>query len=105
MYKSFTRLTVVAVALLALAAGPARADVQDDLFAGYQTMLEGRFSSEVVSTDKGKQTRMEARYETSRRVHMKTPDVEIILLPEGTWMNMGGTWTKPPFDVSGMVQA
>lgn len=105
MYKSLNRVPVViAVLVLVVAAGPARADVQSDLFGGYQKMFDGHFASEMVSTDAGKQTRMEAQYETTRRVHVTTPDAEIILLPEGTWLKMGGEWTKPPFDVGGMVQ-
>lgn len=106
MSNPIIRLTAVfATVLFAVAAGSARADTSADLFAAYQKMLDGRFSSEMVSTSKGKETRMQAKYDTIRRVHMKAPDTEIILLPEGTWMNMGGQWTKPPFDVSGMVQA
>lgn len=90
--------------VFAIGTGAARADATADLFAAYQKMFDGRFASEMVSTSKGKETRIQAMYDTIRRVRMKTPDAEIILLPEGTWMNMGGRWTKPPFDVSGMVQ-
>ena len=98
-------ILVLAISLLA-GVGSAWADVQSNLFAGYEKMMNGSFISEMVSTTKGKESRIEARYESMRRVHMKTPDVEFIMIPEGTWMKMSGQgWMKPPFDISGMVQS
>lgn len=106
MSQIFTRFFVVLAVSLVAGTGSAWADVQSDLFAAYDKMMNGRFISEMVVTNKGKESRIEARYESMRRVHMKTPDIEFIMIPEGTWMKMNGQgWMKPPFDISGMVQS
>ena len=106
MTQIFTRFFVVLAVSLLAGAGSAWADVQSDLFAGYEKMMNGSFISDMVVTNKGKESRIEARYESMRRVHMKTPDIEFIMIPEGTWMKMNGQgWMKPPFDISGMVQS
>lgn len=105
MSNPFVRFaSVLAATAFVLVAGPARADASADLFAAYQKMFEGRFATEMVSSSKGQETRVNAKYDTMQRMQMKTPDVEIIMLPEGTWMKTGGQWTKPPFDVGAMVQ-
>ncbi|MDP8995692.1 MAG: hypothetical protein M3O03_01625 [Pseudomonadota bacterium] len=36
--------------------------------------------------------------------HMKAPDVEVIILKEGVWMNTGGKWMTMPVAMSGMVE-
>ena len=106
MLDSFVRFAALScLLLLGLGAGLARADARGDLLAAYQKMLDSRFASETVSTDQGKQSKVEARYDTIQRVHMKTPQMELILLPEGTWMKSGDEWTKPPFDIGGMVKS
>ncbi len=98
----------VAMALLLTAFPPdARADARDDLHAAYAKMLASRFVSETVATDgKGKQTRSRAEFDSSERIRLSTDSGGFIIVPEGTWMRSGpeGAWSKPPFDVGGMLK-
>lgn len=105
MFQMARFATLSCLLLVGFAAGQARADARTDLLDAYQKMLDSRFASEMVSTDKGKESKIEARYDTIRRVHMKTPQMEVILLPEGTWMKAGDEWTTPPFDLGGMLKS
>ncbi len=105
MSNSLRVLPFAALVLLFLVApGRAHADARADLMSGWQKMLDGRLSTETVSNANGKQSTVRTRLDTIQRVHMKTDGMEIILLPEGTWMKMNGAWSKPPFDVGGMVK-
>lgn len=96
--------SIVRAALLALlVAAPAlvRADAMGDLLDAQSALLGSRFVSETVD---GEGNRVEGRFDTMQRIHMTTPDAEIIMLPEGTWMKTGGSWMKSPIDMSGMMK-
>ena len=85
----------------------ARADARDDLHAAYAKMLGSRFVSDTVATDhKGKQTRSRAEFDTRERIRLSTDSGGFIIVPEGTWMRSGpdGEWSKPPFDLGGMLK-
>jgi len=97
-----------ALSCLLLAGFPtdARADVRDDLHAAYAKMLGSRFVTETVATDqKGRQTRSRAEFDTIQRIRVSTDSGGFVILPEGTWMRSGtdGAWSKPPFDLGGML--
>lgn len=101
-----TRFFAIAM-LTAAAAVPtmARADAQSDVSNAYQKMMDSRFSAEMTTTGDGKTTKASGEYDTIKRIHMKMPEMEIIVLPEGTWMRTGdGDWTKPPIDMSAMFK-
>lgn len=85
-----------AFAMLALPT-PARADARADLLAAQQKMMDARFSMDMTINDDGKITHMRGEYDTVKRIHMKTPDMEIIMLPEGAWMRSDdGAWHHQP---------
>lgn len=92
--------------LLTLAsATPARADARDAVLAAHRASMDARVRVEMTSSTGGRQARTTVLYDTSQRVHMKSEQMEIILLPEGAWMRNGnGGWMKPPFDVGGIVR-
>lgn len=93
-----------AAALLVGLAGDVRANAADDLFAAWSKMLDSRFSIAATNTSDGDVSQMEARYDTFRRIHMKAEGMEFVTVPEGTWINMGGKWMKPPFNAGAMVE-
>jgi hypothetical protein len=43
-------------------------------------------------------------YDTVDRIHFRNDKMEMIVVPEGTWMKTGSDWMKPPMDMSGMVK-
>lgn len=107
MTSTVSRAAWIALAALLLAPVSALADAAADLHAAYAKMLGARFASETVTTDhSGRETRTSARYETIERIHITTDTGGFIVLPEGTWMQMGkgGEWNKPPFDMSKMFK-
>lgn len=106
MFESRIARTALLVAGLLLAAPTfARADAKADLLAAQQKMMDSRFITEIVSTSQGDDTRVEGRFDTIKRIHMITPQAEIIMLPEGTWMKAGDSWMKSPIDMSNMVKS
>lgn len=85
--------------------GPARADAREAVLAAHRTSMESRVRIEMDTAGGGRAARSTVRYDTSRRVHMKTDQMELVMLPEGTWMRTGGeAWTQPPFDVGSLVR-
>jgi hypothetical protein len=88
----------LAAMLITLAVpGLAHADARADLLAAQQKMMDSRFAVDMTSTSDGETTKMHGEYDTIKRIHMKTPDMEIVMLPEGTWMRSGDdAWRQQP---------
>lgn len=77
----------------------------DTISAAYKKMVSARCRAETTLTDeKGKVTHSTTEFDTIERIHAKSERGEFIVLPEGMWMKMGGDWSKPPVDMSGMVK-
>ncbi len=105
------RMTLMAMlfALGALLAAPAMAqsDAEKVLYAAYEKMLGTKFSTSAVTTDaKGKQSRASTDFESIERMRIVSDGGSFLILPQGVWMRSSadGEWTKPPFDVSGMLK-
>lgn len=97
-------LSLIALIACACASGSVRADARADLLDAFQKTMDSRFAVDARSTGDGEATTMHGEYDTIKRIHMTTDDVEIIVVPEGTWMRSGGgDWTQPPIDMSAMV--
>lgn len=85
----------------------ARAEASDVLFSAYAKMLDSKFATVTVTTDeKGRQTRSSAEFETIQRIRITTDTGGFVILPGATWMRTGsdGEWSKPPFDLGGMLK-
>jgi hypothetical protein len=98
-----------ALSFLALAAvsfaSPVRADARDAVLAAHRATMAARVRVEMVSSTGGQQARSTVLYDSAQRVHLKSDRMEMIVLPEGTWMRNGDAgWTKPPFDASAIVR-
>lgn len=97
-------MAAASLAGLALAAGAYASDATDAVFDAYQKLLGTKFAADVTVVSGGATTKAHSEYDTVQRVHMKTDRMEMIVLPEGTWVRTGGDWTQPPIDMSGMVK-
>ena len=100
-----TRLTLLAVALAAVGAGPVHADARSEVLAAFEKAMQ-RASYRVVSntTSGGREMRSTIDVQLPASFHMKNPDTEVIVLPGATWMNQGGQWMKLPMDMSSMLK-
>lgn len=99
------RRTSMILAGLVLASGVAAgADPRSAIFAAYQKMMQAKFAVDMTTVSGDHTTQAHSEYDTVDRIHLKTDRMEMIVLPEGTWMRHGGEWTKPPIDMSGMVK-
>lgn len=104
--------SLLAVLLISLAmAAPVRADdagVRAELIGLWSKMLASKdlaYRAHMVTTDKkGRQYATDMEVQWPNRFHMKNPDSEMIILPQGTWMKAGGDWMKMPMDMSKMIQ-
>ena len=96
-----------ALSVLCLFAVPSAArasDAREDVFKAYQKMMGSRFAMDITTVSDGDTTTSHGEYDTVERIHFRSDRMEMIVLPEGTWMRMGQDWTKPPIDVSAMVR-
>ena len=80
------------------------ADARDDVFKAYQKMMGSRFAVDMTTTSGGDTLKSHGDYDTVERIHFKNDKMEMIVVPEGTWMRTGKDWTKPPVDMGGMVK-
>lgn len=76
------------------------------VFTAYNRMLESKFALDIDSTDdQGNQAHASAEYESLARYHVKTDRMEIVTMPEGTWVRAGEAgWSTPPADLAAMVR-
>jgi hypothetical protein len=105
--RTFLRRLPAAVALsgLALVSVAAHAaDARDDVFKAYQKLMASRFAVDINTSGDSTTMKSHGEYDTVERIHFRNDRMEMIVVPEGTWMKTGGEWTKPPMDMSGMVK-
>ena len=67
-------------------------------------MMGSRFSVDITSVSGSDTMKSHGDYDTVDRIHFKNDKMEMIVLPEGTWMRTGKDWTQPPVDMGGMVK-
>lgn len=94
------------VALLAgsTVAGVAQADARQDVIDSFtKAFSRGEYIAQIATEVKGRDYTTTMRVEWPSKFHMKNPDTEMIILPEGTWMNAGGQWMKMPMNMSQMI--
>jgi len=106
MRNDFTRLPLAASLLGLLLASTAAfaADARDEVFRAYQKMMGSKFTVDITTVSGGDTLKSHGDYDTVDRIHFKNDKMEMIVLPEGTWMRTGNDWMKPPVDMSGMVK-
>jgi hypothetical protein len=88
-----------------LAAGPALADARQEVVDAFtKAFSRGEYIAEITTEVKGRPYVMHMQVEWPNKFHMKNPDSEIVILPQGTWMNAAGRWMKVPMDMSKMIE-
>jgi hypothetical protein len=97
-----TAVALCGFALVSIAAHAA--DARDDVFKAYQKLMASRFAVDIDTTGDSGAMKSHGEYDTVERIHFKNDKMEMIVVPEGTWMKTGKDWTQPPMDMSGMVK-
>jgi len=95
---------IVLVGLTFASATAVAADAREGIFKAYQKMMDSRFSVDMTTMSDGGPMKSHSDYDTVERIHLKNDKMELIVLPEGTWLRAGSEWTHPPVDMSGMVK-
>jgi len=90
--------------LMVVVEAAAAADAREDVFRAYQKMMDSRFAVDITTVSDKDTMRSHGDYDTVERIHFKNDKMEMIVIPEGTWMRTGDEWMKPPVDMSGMVK-
>ena len=82
----------------------AAGDAREDVFRAYQKMMDSRFAVDITTVSGNDTIRSHGDYDTVERIHFKNDKMEMVVIPEGTWMRTGSEWMKPSVDMSGMVK-
>ncbi len=82
----------------------AHADCTGEIQAMMQAHLKAGPYHVTMDTDMGGMSqKMEADVILPNSFHMKSPQMEAVMLKQGTWMKMGGKWMAMPASASGMM--
>ena len=102
LLAGFLAVSFVVLPSVAAADGSA----SDVLFAAHQKLMDSRWVTELVSTDKkGRETHSTFEFEAANRFRVTSEDTGFVILPEGIWMRSGKSdWMQPPIDMSAMVK-
>jgi hypothetical protein len=94
------------ITLTSLGADLAQADARDDVVAAWQKTLDhGSYRMRMEVESRGRTTIQELDVQLPASFHMRSPDSEMIMLPQGTWMRVDGNWMQMPMNMSRMVDA
>lgn len=86
-------------------ASGAHAGPREDVLEAWQRALDRGAYSMVMSTEsRGREHRTEMDVRLPMSFHMRSPESEMIMLPEGTWMKVNGSWMKMPMNMSKAVE-
>lgn len=106
--RTFLRRLPAAVALSAfalVATAAHAADARDEVFKAYQKLMASRFAVDITTSGESGAMKSHGEYDTVERIHFKNDRMEMVVIPEGTWMKPAGSdWMQPPMDMSGMVK-
>lgn len=93
----------MAVLLMPLASA-ALADPQAEVESTFRkVMADKSYNAVITSEAKRRTTVIHMLVQLPDRFHMKTEGMEVIILPEGTWMNASGQWMRSPVNMSQMI--
>ncbi len=103
--KPVPRVALLAAVLAAVAAGDSRADARDDVLSAYRATYAGgklRIRSEIDAG--GRKMSQTVEIQLPDRYHIKSDQMEAIVLPSGSFMRPGGQWMRSPIDMGKMIQ-
>ncbi len=91
------KLFFLATAAVLVAANSAHADCKSDVDGIVKGMMSaGPYHMTMNSDGGGKITKMEADVNLPTSEHIKMDQMEIVILPQGTWMKRGDKWQSAP---------
>lgn len=101
-----SRSIALAVAVLAATAGgSARADARDEVIAAHRaTYAAGAFRIRSEIDAGGKKMAQLVEIQLPGRYHVKSDQMEAIIVPGGSFMKPGGQWMRSPMDMGQMIQ-
>lgn len=102
--RSFAVLLCALTGVAGVASSAAAADARTAVFDAYQKMMTSRFAVDITTASGNDTIKSHGDYDTVDRIHFKNDRMEMIVIPEGTWLRTGGAWTQPAVDMSGMVK-
>lgn len=103
--KPLPRIALLAAVIAALAGGNARADARDDVLAAYRATYSSgkiRIRSEIDAG--GKKMNQSVEIHLPDSFHIKSDQMEAIVLPSGSYMKPSGQqWMRSPIDMGTMI--
>ena len=91
------KLPIFAIATLCMASTAASADCKSEVDAIMNAMMHaGPYHVSMNSDAGGKTTKIEADVNLPTSEHIKMDQMEIVILPQGTWMKRGESWHSAP---------
>lgn len=104
MHRPLTLLCCFAA--LGLGADAARADARDEVIAAWENaMARGSYRMQMSTESRGRPQSQEIDVQLPSSFHMRSPETEMVMLPQGTWMRVNGSWMRMPVNVSQMAEA
>lgn len=103
-----TRNAVASALFLAFACclpATALADARAEVISAWEkAMAKGSYRMHIHSEVRGRPYTTQMDIEFPSSFHMRTPDTEMVMLPEGTWIQAGGQWMRSPVNMSRQVE-
>jgi hypothetical protein len=96
---------ILALACLAALCGDASAEPRDELIAAWQKVMDrGSYRMLMSVESRGRTQSQEMDVQLPSSFHMRSPETEMILLPQGTWMRVNGNWMQMPVNMSKTIE-
>lgn len=92
-------------AIVLMSTGIAGADCRDEVLSIIEAQkAAGPFRIEMRGDGGGQEIVSAGEVILPDRFHMKMPEGEMIMVPEGIWMKQGGAWMQLPEQMASMMQ-
>jgi len=105
---SLTRLPIALLcwgALEVFSASDVQAGAREEVIAAFQAATSAASYRMLIETESRRGTvSTQLDVQLPGRFHMKAAEAEFVIVPEGTWINVGGSWTQVPIDMSQRMQ-
>lgn len=101
------RPLILLCSLVAVALGAQRAcaDARDEVVAAWDKTIErGSYRMQMTTESRGRPHAQQMDVQLPASFHMRSPDSEMVMLPQGTWMRVNGEWMQMPMNMSRMVE-
>lgn len=94
------------LALVGPAIDTAHADPRDEVIAAWEkTVAHGSYRMRMSTESRGRTTTQDIDVQLPASFHMRSPESEMVMLPQGTWMRVNGSWMQMPMNMSRMAEA